>query len=225
LRSCSQGLGIAVPGSLRRHRPAAPLRTFRLSPVLALTALLLAALSCYRPGRPILRLEDYAVYSAVLSDSLMTQGIRPGAVCYVIREMTVSRPAEMPMTPDHLRRLHEMAATYPGLDEAADAFAFQSRFEARLARGLSLQAPYQLIDSDAADSACASKAGAAAFSARFAQNPPGIFSLSRIGFSRDGQRAYVYIERRQYGSGSGRECFLEKRDHWRVVHWGSSWTT
>lgn len=170
--------------------------------------------------------DDYEVYVAALRDHFVTQGIRPDPPCYVVVGTTASQPVEMAMTPKRLKNLVQGLRRYPGMAEAAQDFYRESQWDVDLEARLPLDTAYVFIDMAVADSARSSSAGGASFTSRYSPNPSGFFTLSRVGFSPDRLRAYVYVAHHAYMDGWGRDCFLEKRGRsWRVLFWGGMWIT
>jgi hypothetical protein len=198
-----------------RARPAAAL-------ALPAIGIVLSCCGCSRDWRHAVP-EEYDVYAAALSDRFVTQLVRTGPVRFLILNTTVSRPAMMSVQGDGMKAnvqglVHGQIDS--GFKEAARDFYRKSKYDHALER-LPLEKDYVLITAETAESLCWAARGES-ISSRYAPNPSGFFTLSRVGFNEDHTRAYCWVE--HHLDGWGRGCLLCKQNGtWRVMVWGSGW--
>ena len=170
--------------------------------------------------------DEYAVYSAVIRNSFLEDGVK----LLVIQNRTLFYA-----NPDYLKsttpeqRIQDMKHYYPSVDEfALRDFDSKHLKSVEIAPNLDLPVKYVLINKDDFDESSDEKARHVVHD--FYQRYPGargIIALSRVGFNRARDQAFVRVEFTFCPlCGHGDRVFLKKEfGKWRVVDTFFGWAS
>lgn len=168
--------------------------------------------------------NEYDVASAILTATFEGTHSDPSVRQLVITSLTDSGESDPPRDGNGrpltwAERAGSLRADNPSIDQSTlDDFHKANAHQAKLRRLFHLNIQYQVVDEAWMESEFKIHHGWPAFYARF-PNSQGILTISRVGFSKDGRQALVYIKNSCGGlCGGGNYMLMEKRDgRWEIA--------